>query len=63
MDLDRERLEKELGEVEARLASSRARLADPAFTSRAPEAVVAGARAREAELAGQADRIRAQLDT
>jgi len=63
MDRDRERLEKELREIEARLESARARLADPAFTARAPEAVVAGAREREAELAAQAGRLQAQLRT
>ena len=63
LDRNRERQEKELREIEARLAAARARLADPAFIARAPEAVVAGARDREAELAAQAERIRAQLGT
>ena len=63
MDRDRERLEKELREIEARLAATRSRLADPAFVDRAPEAVVTGAREREAELADQAARVRAQLGT
>jgi len=63
VERDRERLEKELREVDGRLAAARARLADPAFTTRAPVAIVAGAREREAELAAQAARIRVQLDT
>jgi valyl-tRNA synthetase len=63
VERDRERLEKELREIEGRLAATQARLADPAFTARAPETVVAGARDRAAELAAQAARIRVQLDT
>jgi valyl-tRNA synthetase len=59
--VDRARLEKELGEAEAHLAASRARLANAAFTERAPAAVVDGARAREAELVAQVDRLRARL--
>jgi valyl-tRNA synthetase len=58
---DRARLEKELAETESRLAGARSRLADPRFTERAPAAIVDGARKLEAELAAQADRIRAQL--
>jgi valyl-tRNA synthetase len=47
---DRARLERELAEAQALLASARARLASEAFTSRAPAAVVEGARARATEL-------------
>jgi valyl-tRNA synthetase len=47
---DRARLERELAEAEGMLAAARARLANEAFTSRAPKAVVEGARARAAEL-------------
>jgi len=60
-DADRARLEKELAEAEGYLAGARARLANDAFTSRAPAAVVDGARAREAELADQVERLRARL--
>ena len=60
-DRDRARLEKELADTEAQLASARARLADERFTSKAPPAVVDGARAREAELADRAARLRARL--
>ncbi len=59
--LERERLERELAEAERRLEAARARLANGQFVSRAPEAVVAGARAREAELAEQVERLRARL--
>ena len=51
---DRARLEKELADTEAQLASARSRLADERFTSRAPAAVVEGARASAAELADRA---------
>ena len=57
-DADRARLEKELAEAEGCLAAARARLANEAFTSKAPPAVVEGARAREAELADQVERLR-----
>jgi valyl-tRNA synthetase len=58
---DRARLEKELAEAEGYLAAARARLANDAFTAKAPAAVVEGARAREAELADQVDRLKARL--
>ena len=58
---DRARLEKELADTEALLASVRARLGDERFTSKAPPAVVDGARVREAELAERADKLRARL--
>ncbi|HKF84533.1 MAG TPA: class I tRNA ligase family protein, partial [Candidatus Limnocylindrales bacterium] len=61
-DADRTRLEKELGDAERLLESARARLANDAFTSKAPAAIVEGARAREAELADQVDRLRDRLD-
>jgi valyl-tRNA synthetase len=59
--VDRARLEKELAEAEVHLAAARARLANEAFTSKAPPAVVDGARASEAELAEQVIRLRARL--
>jgi len=58
---DRGRLEKELAEAERHLAAARDRLANPAFTGKAPPAVVEGARAREAELTEQVGRLRARL--
>jgi valyl-tRNA synthetase len=60
-DDDRARLEKELAEAEGFLAAARARLANESFTSKAPPAVVDGARAREAELVETVDRLRARL--
>jgi valyl-tRNA synthetase len=47
---DHARLERELAEARALLASAQARLANEAFTSKAPPAVVEGARARAVEL-------------
>jgi valyl-tRNA synthetase len=59
--LERERLERELAEAEGWLAAARERLANEAFAARAPAAVVESARAREAELADQVDRLRDRL--
>ena len=61
VDADRTRLEKELAQAEGYLAAARARLANREFTSKAPAAVVDGARARAAELADQVERLRARL--
>jgi valyl-tRNA synthetase len=58
---ERSRLEREVAAAERLLASAQARLANDAFTSKAPPDVVAGARAREAELADQVARLRDQL--
>jgi len=60
-DADRARLEKELTEAQGYLDAARARLANDAFTSKAPPAVVDGARARMAELTDQVARLRARL--
>jgi valyl-tRNA synthetase len=60
-DGDRARLQKELAEAEGYLEAARARLANEAFTSKAPPPVVEGARAREAELAETVQRLRARL--
>jgi valyl-tRNA synthetase len=59
--LEHSRLERELAEAEDWLAAARARLANDAFTARAPATVVDGARAREAELADQVARLRERL--
>jgi valyl-tRNA synthetase len=60
--LERSRLERELAEAEGWLEAARARLANDAFTSRAPADVVEGARARQAELADQVARLRERLN-
>jgi valyl-tRNA synthetase len=59
--LDRERLGRELATARALLDAARGRLANESFTSKAPPAVVEGARAREAELADQVRRIEERL--
>jgi valyl-tRNA synthetase len=56
--LERARLQRELEEAEAWLAAARDRLANESFVAKAPPAVVEGARAREAELAEQVERLR-----
>jgi valyl-tRNA synthetase len=61
VQLERARLERELDEAEGWLVAARDRLANEAFTSKAPRAVVEGARAREAELADQVARLRDRL--
>ena len=61
IDREHHRLERELAQVEMRLESARARLADPAFTGRAPAAVVDGARRSESDLAAQAASLRDKL--
>jgi len=58
---DRARLEKELTEAEGHLAAATARLANAAFTDKAPPAVVDGARMRAAELSEQVARLRERL--
>ncbi|MFN8519996.1 MAG: class I tRNA ligase family protein [Chloroflexota bacterium] len=58
---DTARIQKELAEAEAHLAATLARLADPNFTSRAPAAVVEGARQRAQELAERVERLRRHL--
>jgi valyl-tRNA synthetase len=59
---DRARLERELDDAERLLEAARARVANEAFTSKAPPAVVEGARARVAELESQVARLRERLE-
>ncbi|HYX12352.1 MAG TPA: hypothetical protein VE817_10225, partial [Candidatus Acidoferrum sp.] len=58
---ERARLAKELGDAESQLESTRLRLADEAFTTKAPPPIVEGARRREAELAEKVDRLADRL--
>jgi valyl-tRNA synthetase len=60
-DVDRPRLERELEQALNLLDAARARLANEAFMSKAPAPVVEGARAREAELADQVERLSGRL--
>jgi valyl-tRNA synthetase len=60
--LERERLSRELADAERLLAAAEARLANEAFVSKAPATVVDGARAREAELREQVERLRDRLE-
>ncbi|HSG85119.1 MAG TPA: class I tRNA ligase family protein [Candidatus Limnocylindrales bacterium] len=59
--LERERLSRELAELERRLDGVRARLRNPGFVGKAPPAVVDGARGLEAELGEQVEKVRARL--
>ena len=59
--LERSRLVKELADAERLLAAARDRLANSEFVGKAPAAVVDGARAREAELSAQVDRLQDRL--
>ncbi len=58
---DRARLDAELADAERYLLAARERLANDAFTSKAPPAIVERARVREAELAETVARLRARL--
>jgi valyl-tRNA synthetase len=58
---ERARLEKALAEAERLLEAARSRLANDAFMSKAPEAIVEGARTRAKELAEQVERLRERL--
>ncbi len=62
-DLSRERarLDRELAETARQLSAAEARLADSAFTTRAPASVVDGARLRRDALAEQAATLAARL--
>jgi valyl-tRNA synthetase len=58
---ERTRLERELAGAERHLAAARARLANDEFTTKAPPAVIDGARASAAELEDQVARLSARL--
>jgi valyl-tRNA synthetase len=60
-DRERARLERELADTVRLLVAARARLANDAFTAKAPPDIVAGARTRESELADRVERLRARL--
>jgi len=60
-DRDRSRLERELTEAQGMLAAARARLANEAFTSKAPAAIVEGVKTRAAELEDLVARLAQRL--
>ena len=60
---DRVRLQRELDDAQGLLTAARARLANEAFTSKAPAAVVEGARTRAAELEELVARLSDRLKT
>jgi valyl-tRNA synthetase len=59
---ERPRLDKAIAEVEAWLATSRAKLDNPSFRDKAPAAVVEKEAAKAAELSATLGKLRAQLD-
>jgi len=60
-DAERERLTKQIAEVEAEVARQEAKLSNESFTARAPEAVVAKERERLDTARGRLDGLRASL--
>jgi valyl-tRNA synthetase len=58
---ERDRLARELAQVETRLAAARSRIADPAFTGKAPAVIVEGARRSASDLEAQAASLREKL--
>ncbi len=61
VSVDFERVNRQLSEVEANIARVRARLDNPGFLAKAPEAVVEGARRQLAELEAQERALRETL--
>ncbi|HWH32349.1 MAG TPA: valine--tRNA ligase [Egibacteraceae bacterium] len=60
---ERERLERELAKAEAEVKRAQGKLANEAFTAKAPPQVVEAERAKAAEWADTAATLRAQLDS
>ncbi|MCA9847946.1 MAG: valine--tRNA ligase, partial [Dehalococcoidia bacterium] len=60
-DAERERLAKQIAEAEAEVARQEAKLSNEAFTSKAPEAVVAKERERLETAQGRLEGLRASL--
>jgi valyl-tRNA synthetase len=61
VDAERPRIEKAIGELEASLARSQAKLDNESFTQRAPADVVEAERARVGEISVELDKQRTQL--
>jgi valyl-tRNA synthetase len=59
---ERERLARAVADAEALLAGAEAKLGNPQFVARAPQAVVDKERARAAEAAARLGKLRAQLE-
>ncbi len=62
LDAERRRLEKDLAAAEKELATTSAKLGNEAFLAKAPDAVVAKIKQRQAVAAEEAQRIRARLE-
>ncbi|MGZ8378778.1 MAG: valine--tRNA ligase [Gemmatirosa sp.] len=61
LDKEREKLTKELAELDKQLAALRGRLANEGFVARAPEAVVAAERQKESDWARRREQLAATL--
>ena len=59
--VDRERLSKEIAELEKVIANSQRQLSNEAFIAKAPEKIVAGMRQKQAEYETQLAKLRAAL--
>jgi valyl-tRNA synthetase len=59
--IDRERLAKEITELEKVIANSQRQLSNEAFIAKAPEKIVAGMRQKQAEYEAQVAKLRAAL--
>jgi valyl-tRNA synthetase len=61
LPVDRERLAKEIAELEKVIANSQRQLSNEAFIAKAPEKIVAGMRQKQAEYEAQVAKLRAAL--
>ena len=61
LKVDRERLSKEIAELEKVIANSQRQLSNEAFIAKAPEKIVAGMRQKQAEYESQLAKLRATL--
>ena len=59
--MDREKIAKEIAELEKVIANSERQLSNEAFIAKAPEKIVAGMRQKQAEYEAQLAKLRAAL--
>jgi valyl-tRNA synthetase len=61
LKVDREKVAREIGELEKVIANSQRQLTNEAFIAKAPEKIVAGMRQKQAEYEAQLAKLRASL--
>ena len=61
LKVDREKVAKEIAELEKVIANSQRQLSNEAFLAKAPEKIVAGMRQKQAEYEAQLAKLRAAL--